>query len=97
MFGVAPTQRLPAQAYAPDVSARVYDRLLEEAALDLFVRGRVRSRTELAARVDAVSADDLRMAFRAMLSQVPAVAVAGRVGKGLQAGQRFGELIAAGR
>jgi predicted Zn-dependent peptidase len=72
-------------------------RLLEEAALDLFVRGRVRSRAELAARVDAVGADDLRRAFRSMLAHVPAVAVAGRIGKGLQAGQRFGELIAAGR
>ena len=72
-------------------------RLLEEAAIDLFVHGRVRSRAERAARIDAVDAAALRAAFGAMLAQVPAVAVAGRVGKGLQAGQRFGELIARGR
>ena len=72
-------------------------RLLEEAALDLFVHGRVRSRDELAARIAAVTADGVRAAFQRMLAATPAVAVAGRLGKGLQAGQRLGELLAAGR
>ena len=72
-------------------------RLLEEAALDLFVHGRVRSRDELAARIAAVNADGVRAAFARMLAATPAVAVAGRLGKGLQAGQRLGELLAAGR
>ncbi|MBK6862883.1 MAG: insulinase family protein [Ideonella sp.] len=72
-------------------------RLLEEAALDLFVRGRIRSRAEQAARIDGVTPDALRAAFRRMLACTPAVAIAGRLGKGLQAGQRFGELLAAAR
>jgi predicted Zn-dependent peptidase len=72
-------------------------RLIEDAAQDLFVHGRVRSRAEQAARVDAVSAEAVRDAFRRMLAATPAVAVAGRLGKGLQAGHRFGELLAAGR
>jgi aminoglycoside phosphotransferase family enzyme/predicted kinase len=37
MFDVAPTQRLPAEAYAPDVSQRVYARAREEAARCLRV------------------------------------------------------------
>jgi predicted Zn-dependent peptidase len=72
-------------------------RLLEEAALDLFVHGRIRSRAEQAARIDGVTPDALRAAFRRMLECTPAVAIAGRLGKGLQAGQRFGELLAAAR
>ena len=72
-------------------------RLIEDAAQDLFVHGRVRSRAEQAAQVDAVTADAVRDAFRRMLAATPAVAVAGRLGKGLQAGQRFGDLLAAGR
>ena len=38
-------------------------RRLEDAALDLFVHGRVRSRAELLARVDAVRGDDVRAVF----------------------------------
>ena len=72
-------------------------RLLEEAAQDLFVHGRVRSRAELAARMDAVTAEQVRTAFARMLEATPAVAIAGRLGKALHAGQRFGELLAAGR
>jgi predicted Zn-dependent peptidase len=69
-------------------------RLLEEAAQDLFVHGRVRSRAERAARIESVTAGAVREAFRRMLAATPAVAVAGRLGKGLHAGRRFGELLA---
>lgn len=68
-------------------------RRLEDAALDLFVHGRVRSREELRARTDAVTAAQVRDAFEQMLAQRPAVAIAGKLGK---AGpERFADLIAA--
>jgi len=54
-------------------------RRLEEAAQDLFVHGRVRSPAELAARIDAVSAEDVRAAFERMLGARAAVAMAGAV------------------
>jgi predicted Zn-dependent peptidase len=66
---------------------------LEDAAQDLFVLGRIRTRAELAARVEAVTASEVRDAFGRMLAARPAVAIAGRVGKG--AHERFNELIAA--
>jgi predicted Zn-dependent peptidase len=69
-------------------------RRLEDAAMDVFVRGRVRSRAELAARVDAVSAAQVRSAFEQMLAERPAVALAGRLGKARP--ERFAELVGAG-
>jgi predicted Zn-dependent peptidase len=68
-------------------------RRLEDAAQDLFVHGRVRSRAELKAGVDAVTAEQLRQAFGRMLAERPSVAIAGKLGKA--AGNRFAELIAA--
>lgn len=56
-------------------------RRLEDAAQDLFVHGRVRSRAEVVARVEAVSAEDVRHVFETMLGSMPAVAVAGKIGK----------------
>jgi predicted Zn-dependent peptidase len=56
---------------------------IEAAALDLFVHGRVRSRDELLAGYAAISAEQARQAFVAMLAATPAVAMAGKVGKGL--------------
>ncbi|HEY0857344.1 MAG TPA: pitrilysin family protein [Albitalea sp.] len=56
-------------------------RRLEDAAQDLFVHGRVRSRGELMAQVEAVTAHDVRSAFERMLSFPPSVALAGRVGR----------------
>ncbi|HRI18524.1 MAG TPA: pitrilysin family protein, partial [Burkholderiaceae bacterium] len=47
-------------------------RLLEEAALDCFVLGRVRSRAQRAASIDAVGTDAVRDAFRAMIAATPA-------------------------
>ena len=66
---------------------------LEDAARDLFALGRVRSRAEMAARVQAVTADEVRAEFRRMLTQPASVAVAGKVGKGLS--DRVRGLIAA--
>ena len=57
-------------------------RRLEDAALDLFVLGRVRSRAELLARVDAVRGEDVRAVFARMLAAPPALAIAGRMKKG---------------
>jgi len=70
-------------------------RRLEDAAQDLFVHGRVRSRAELTARVEVVTPEQVRAAFGRMLAERPSVAIAGRVGKG--AGSRFVDLIGAGR
>ena len=67
-------------------------RRLEDAALDLFVHGRVRSRAELLAGVEAVSAEDVRDVFARMLARAPALAIAGRVKKG--ASERARELFA---
>ncbi len=67
---------------------------LEDAAQDLFVHGRVRSRAELKARVEAVTPAQVRDAFGGMLAACPSVAIAGRVGK--VAPDRFPGLIAAG-
>ena len=57
-------------------------RRLEDAALDLFVHGRVRSRRELTARTEAVTAGEVRDAFARMLSTRGAVAIAGKLRKG---------------
>ena len=68
-------------------------RRLEDAAQDLFVHGRVRSRGEVMARIEAVTAEQVRAEFARMLAQPAAVAVAGKVGNGVR--ERVGELIAA--
>ncbi|HSI56493.1 MAG TPA: pitrilysin family protein [Ideonella sp.] len=68
-------------------------RRLEAAALDLFIHGRVRAPEELMARVDAVSADQVRGAFAQMLAAPAAVAVAGKLGKG--SAERVQALVAA--
>ena len=57
-------------------------RRLEDAALDLFIFGRVRSRAELAAGVQGASADAVRAVFAGMLAWPVAAALAGKVGKG---------------
>jgi predicted Zn-dependent peptidase len=57
-------------------------RRLEDAALDVFVHGRVRSRAELMARIEAVGAQDVRQAFAQMLAQRASVAIAGKVRQG---------------
>jgi len=57
-------------------------RRLEDAALDLFVHGRVRSRSELTARTEAVSGAEVRRAFATLLARPAAVAIAGKLRKG---------------
>jgi predicted Zn-dependent peptidase len=54
-------------------------RRLEDAAQDLFAFGRIRPRAELAARVGAVSARQLRQVFERMLAAGPTVAMAGKL------------------
>jgi len=70
-------------------------RRLEDAVLDVFVYGRVRSRAELAAQIEAVTADQVRTEFERMLSARASVALAGKVGKG--AIERVRELVVARR
>jgi predicted Zn-dependent peptidase len=55
-------------------------RRLEEAAQDLFVHGRVRREAELTARVQSVTAAEVRDAFERMLARPASLALAGRVG-----------------
>ena len=57
-------------------------RRLEEAALDLLLLGRLRSREDWLRRIDAVSADDVRQALAKMLKGGAALAISGRVPRG---------------
>ena len=57
-------------------------RRLEEAALDVLVTGRLRSRADWLARIDAVSADQLRACFATMAKAGAALAITGRVARG---------------
>jgi predicted Zn-dependent peptidase len=68
-------------------------RRVEDAALDLFVHGRVRSPEELCERVEAVSADQVRETFARMLAAAPVLALAGKLGA--LTGERLRELVAA--
>jgi predicted Zn-dependent peptidase len=54
---------------------------LEDAALDLFVHGRVRGHDETVERYAAVTAEQVRGAFAAMLRHPPSIACAGSLGK----------------
>ena len=60
-------------------------RRLEDAAQDLFALGRVRSRAEQLDGLRAVTATQVRRAFEQMLSATPALALAGRVGRRIDA------------
>lgn len=66
---------------------------VESAARSLFVRGHVQSHEELMAGVMAVSSDDVRAAFARMLAMKPAIAIAGKLGKG--SSDRFLNLVEA--
>ena len=67
-------------------------RRLEDAALEVFVHGRLRSADETLARLRAVTADDVREAFAQMLAAGPSAAIVGRVGRGT--GDRAREILA---
>ena len=69
-------------------------RRLEDAAQDLFALGRVRSRAEAGARIEAVTPQRVREVFARMLAAGPSVAIAGKLGK--VGPERFAELLAAG-
>ena len=69
-------------------------RRLEDAALDVFAFGHVRSRAARVEPVRALSAADVRDAFATMLAQPASVAVAGRLKKG--AAERIRTLFAQG-
>ena len=68
-------------------------RRLEDAALDLFAFDRVRPRAELAERIGAVSAQQVRAVFEHMLAAGPAVGLAGKVPRG-QRGAAFAHRLA---
>ena len=65
---------------------------LEIAALDLFAFGRIRSRDELMAGIAAVSPVEVREAFARMLGAGAAVALAGKIPKGVE--ERVARLVA---
>ena len=67
-------------------------RRLEQAALDVLVLGRLRSHADGLAQVNAVSADQVREAFGAMLAGGAALALTGRVARGT--GPRAAALLA---
>jgi predicted Zn-dependent peptidase len=68
-------------------------RRLEESALDLFVFDRIRSRAELDEGIAAVGAADVRGVFERMLASRAALALAGKVPKGM--GERIPALFQA--
>ncbi len=68
-------------------------RRVEDAALDLFVHGRVRSPEELCERVESVTAEQVRDAFARMLAAPPSLALAGKLGT--LTGERLREIVAA--
>jgi predicted Zn-dependent peptidase len=70
-------------------------RRLEDAALDLFVHGRLRGRDERRAQAAAVDAAQVRGAFAGMLEAGPSLAITGKVGRG--AVERAREALARGR
>jgi len=68
-------------------------RRLEDAALEAFVHGRLRSPAETLARLQAVSAGEVREAFARMLAAGPSAAIVGSVRRGT--GERAREILAA--
>ena len=66
---------------------------LEAAAQDLFALQRIRSRAEVMARLDAVSAEQVRAEFARMLSLPPSIAIAGKVSRGTT--DRVRDIVAA--
>jgi predicted Zn-dependent peptidase len=63
-------------------------RRIEEAALDLFAFGRIRSGVERAAALDAVDASALRAVFARLLEAGPSLAITGAVKRGTAARAR---------
>ncbi|HMN70606.1 MAG TPA: AAA family ATPase [Rhodoblastus sp.] len=83
LHGVAPAERLPAEAYAPAVSERVYARMRSEAARALALGGAVVAdavfdRPELAAAIEEVARDN-GARFTGFWLQAPREKMAGRI------------------
>lgn len=70
-------------------------RQIEEAALDLFALGRVRSHDESMTRLQSVSRTQVRELFQGMLTVGPAVAITGNVKTGLR--ERAAAILGANR
>jgi len=68
-------------------------RRLEDAALEVFVHGRLRTPEETLSRLHAVNAEAVREAFSKMLSAGPAAAIVGSIRRG--AGERAREILTA--
>jgi hypothetical protein len=68
-------------------------RRLEDAALEVFVHGRLRAPGEGLARLQAVPAEAVREAFARMLAAGPSAAIVGSVRRG--AGERARSILAA--
>ncbi len=66
-------------------------RRLEDAALEVFVHGRLRAAEETLARLKAVTADEVRAAFAQMLAAGPSAAIVGSVRRGT--GERAREIL----
>jgi predicted Zn-dependent peptidase len=66
---------------------------LEAAAQDLFALQRIRSRAELMAELNAVSAEQVRAEFARMLSLPASIAIAGKVARGTT--DRVRDIVAA--
>ena len=66
-------------------------RRLEDAALEVFVHGRLRAPEESLTRMHAVGADAVREAFAQMLAAGPSAAIVGKVGRG--SGERAREIL----
>ena len=67
-------------------------RRLEDAALEVFVRGSLRTPAETLARLQSVSADEVREAFAHMLGAGPSAAIVGSVRRGT--GDRARDILA---
>jgi predicted Zn-dependent peptidase len=66
-------------------------RRLEDAALEVFVHGSLRAPGERLARLQAVTAEQVREAFARMLAAGPSAAIVGKVGRGT--GERAREIL----
>jgi predicted Zn-dependent peptidase len=71
------------------------DERLEQVALDLLARGRIRSPQERLARIDAIRPDDVRHVFATMLEAGAAVGLAGAYARGEET--RIADLLAGRR
>jgi predicted kinase len=99
LFGVAPEQPLPAESYTREVSARVYELLIDEARVALaagqsVVADAVWSRPEERAAIAGV-AGELGLAFTGLWLEAPREVLLARVGgRGADASDATGRVVA---